>query len=124
MRNDTGAAGQWSAPSRFEMGLLYQRNWSARWIAAGTKSRENPTGEQPAPFLRGEFTLPANVVEAWAYLCGLGWHELYINGARVGINQLDPAFARYDVWALYGTHDVSAPLRKGRNALGGVLGTG
>ncbi len=61
---------------------------------------------------------------ARAYVCGLGWHELYLNGIRVGSNQLDPAFTRYDVRALYVTHDVTSLLRKGRNAIGAVLGTG
>ena len=64
LRDAAGQAGLWSAPARFEMGLLHQRDWSARWIAADTKSRENPTGEMPSPYLRGEFTLPENVVTA------------------------------------------------------------
>ena len=124
LRDREGEAGPWSAPAHWEMGLLNPEDWTARWIATDAKVREGPTGEQPAPFLRGEFLVADAVTRARAYVCGLGWHELYINGVRVGDNQLDPAFTRYDVRALYVTHDVTGLLSRGPNAVGGVLGTG
>ncbi|HET6488056.1 MAG TPA: glycoside hydrolase family 78 protein, partial [Spirochaetia bacterium] len=124
LRDDAGKAGAWSAPARWEMGLLDPGDWTARWVSADTRVRYAPTPALPAPFLRWEFDLSDEVQQARAYVCGLGWHELYLNGNRVGSNQLDPAFTRYDARALYVTHDVTGLLRKGRNAIGGVLGTG
>ena len=124
LRDARGDAGPWSEVARWEMGLLDPRDWKARWIAADTRIRYAPNPPQPAPFLRWEFELPDTVLRARAHVCGLGWHELYLNGSRVGTNQLDPAFTRYDVRALYVTHDVTGLLRRGNNAMGGVLGTG
>jgi len=34
--------------------------------------------------LRDEFRLPANVKKARAYVTGLGFYELHLNGQRVG----------------------------------------
>lgn len=34
-------------------------------------------------------------MRAKAYIAGLGYHELYINGQRVGSNVLDPAWTYY-----------------------------
>jgi alpha-L-rhamnosidase len=124
LRDEGGAAGPWSGIARWEMGLLEPGDWRAQWIGADTRVRANPSGEQPAPFLRREFTLPGPVVSARAWVCGLGWHELWINGRRVGNEELSPAFTRYDARALYVTHDVTAFLRTGANAVGAVLGTG
>ncbi len=36
------------------------------------------------------------IKRATAYICGLGFHELRINGKKVGDTVLDPAFTRYD----------------------------
>ncbi len=124
LRDGQGAEGPWSAPASWEMGLLSPADWTARWIAADTKSRENPATEQPAPYFRTEFTLAGRPVAGRAWVCGLGWYELHVNGARSGDGELQPAFTRYDARALYVTHDITPLLREGRNALGTVLGTG
>jgi alpha-L-rhamnosidase len=124
VRGRDGAEGPWSDPARFEMGLLQAGDWSARWIGADTKVRELPSEDQPAPFLRVEFDLPAAPVRARAYVCGLGWHELHLNGVRVGDDRLAPAFTRYDVRAQYLVHDITAHLGAGANAAGVVVGNG
>ena len=42
--------------------------------------------------MRGsEFQLAESPVRARAYICGLGYYELRINGRKVGDNVLDPA---------------------------------
>ncbi len=47
---------------------------------------------------------------ARVFISGLGYHELYINGKKVGDHVLDPAFTRYDVRTLYVAHDVTELL--------------
>jgi alpha-L-rhamnosidase len=64
------------------------------------------------------------VKKARIYVCGLGFHELVINGVRVGDHVLDPAYTRYDVRALFVTHDVTRHLQLGENAVGILLGNG
>ncbi len=77
-----------------------------------------------APLLRKEFDVAKPIQEARAYISGLGWYELYINGRRVGDHVLDPAMTNYDRRALYVTYDVTDFLQEGRNAIGVVLGNG
>ena len=119
--------GPWSSPAVFEMGLLRERDWRARWIAPILPPPEGDDQEPrpfPAPLLRTEFALATSVQLARAYICGLGFHELRLNGRRVGDHVLEPAFTRYDARAEYTTYDVSEHLREGRNAIGVVLGRG
>ncbi|MCE5279083.1 MAG: family 78 glycoside hydrolase catalytic domain [Planctomycetaceae bacterium] len=105
-----------SPPARFEMGLLDESDWQGRWIAAAADIH--------APLLRKVFTLATPPAAARAYVCGLGWHELYINGRRVGEQVLDPAMTNYDKRSLYVTHDVTDLLHEGVNVVGVILGHG
>lgn len=111
----------WSEPSRFEMGLLEGSDWTARWIGVG--GADAPV-QRPAPFFRREIRIDKPVRFARAYVCGLGYYELHLNGAKVGDHVLDPGFTRYDRRVLYVTHDVTAKLRPGHNAVGAILGNG
>ena len=63
-------------------------------------------------------------MRATAYVCGLGYHELSINGRKVGDHKLDPGFTDYTKCVLYVTHDVTDMLKPGRNAIGVILGAG
>lgn len=78
----------------------------------------------PAVYLRREWSLPSDVTDAALHVCGLGYHEVYINGRRVGDHVLDPAMTDYRKRVLSATHDVAALLRPGRNAIGVILGNG
>ncbi|WP_315817590.1 alpha-L-rhamnosidase N-terminal domain-containing protein [Paraflavitalea speifideaquila] len=53
-----------------------------------------------------------------------GLYELYINGQRIGNQRLDPMYTRFDRRTLYVTHDVTAQLQRGKNAIGVLLGNG
>ena len=77
-----------------------------------------------SPLLRREFTLGKKVRRARAYVCGLGWYELFINGEKVGDHVLDPATTDYNTRALYVTYDVTDRLRQGPNAVAVMLGNG
>ena len=61
---------------------------------------------------------------ATAYVCGLGFSELYLNGRKVDTRVMDPTHSRYDKRAMYVTFDVTGYLRTGRNAAGVILGNG
>ena len=74
--------------------------------------------------LRKEFHLAESPQKATVYLSGLGYHELYINGNKVGRDVLAPALTDYDKRALYVTHDVTEFVRQGDNVVGTVLGNG
>jgi len=113
-----------SAPATFEMGLLKKSDWKGKWI--GTAK------DISSPLLRKEFTISKKAKKARVYMSGLGWSELYIKGKKIGDHVLDPATTYYNndqsfelgSRVLYVTYDVTEHLKKGRNAIGVMLGNG
>ena len=105
-----GRPGPYSAPARFEMGLLSREEWKGRWI----------TGHE----LRKAFRLEGRVVRARLYVTALGYYEVHLNGKKVGENVLDPAWTTYPKRVLYSTYDVTGELHSGENAIGAMLGGG
>lgn len=78
----------------------------------------------PAPLYRKEFDASKKVVRAMAYISGLGYYELYINGQRIGDQVLDPGWTNYSKTILYASHDVTQQINSGKNAVGVMLGSG
>ncbi|MCK4782991.1 MAG: family 78 glycoside hydrolase catalytic domain, partial [Desulfobacteraceae bacterium] len=119
-----GKASEWSEPATFEMGLMKKGDWKGGWI--GTEK------DISASLLRKEFEVSGMIKRARVYMSGLGWSELYINGKKVGDHVLDPATTYYNndqpfelgSRVLYVTYDVTEYLKKGRNAIGVMLGNG
>jgi alpha-L-rhamnosidase len=106
-----GKESPWSDAARFDTGLFDRSEWKGSWI--GGKNQ-----------LRKEFALNGRVKRARAYVCGLGYHELRVNGRKAGGHVLDPGWTTYDKRVLYVTYDVTNALRQGPNAVGAVLGNG
>jgi alpha-L-rhamnosidase len=126
-----GVRSGWSRPAIWTMGLLAPADWHAHWIAA-TARLSNSALPAPGPNepgnaavqMRREFDIHGPVRHAVAYLCGLGYSELEINGRKIGDHVLDPGFTDFSRRALYLTYDVTPELREGRNAVGILLGGG
>lgn len=78
---------------------------------------------RPAPYLRCEFETE-NISGAQLAVCGLGLHEVYLNGKKVGDHVLDPVPGIYDKNAYYVVHSAEKYLKKGRNTIGVILGNG
>ncbi len=115
-----GKPSAYSRPAYWEIGLLQPMDWAGgQWIARTTDTNSNP-----APLFRKQFNVASEVKLARAYICGLGYYELYLNGQRIGDHLLDPGFTRYDKRVLYNTYDVTAALKSGQNAIGVMLGNG
>ena len=106
-----GNASEYSHPASFDTGLLAAEDWKAQWIGGANQ-------------LRQEFTLAEAPRRARAYICGLGYYELRINGHKIGGNYLDPGWTTWDKRALYVTYDVTERLHHGANAVGVMLGEG
>jgi alpha-L-rhamnosidase len=125
---EDGVASPYSAPAWWEMGLLCAADWQAQWIAAQPVTDGLPyAGEltaPPSPLFRKEITVDQPVVSARAYVSGLGYFELYVNGQKAGDHVLDPVFTRYDRRTLYVTHDLTGLIQPGANAIGVMLGNG
>jgi len=109
--DSSGNASAWSAPARFDTGLLAASDWKGKFIGGANQ-------------LRKEFTLERRPSRARAYIAGLGYYELRVNGRKVGRSVLDPAWTTYDKRVLYVAYDVTAYLRPGANAVAVTLGQG
>ncbi len=145
-----GDESQWSKPARWSMGLLNKDNWQGYWIGLDSDSgRGNQDAEYaglvPPPnngyseshgfpeseythlsarYLRKEFDAPRKVERATAYICGLGYFELYFNGKKIGNQVLAPALSQYPKRSFYMTFDVTKDVNEGENAIGVTLGNG
>ena len=120
-----GKPSAWSRPATWTMGLLKETDWHGKWIGLdGTSPAPggDAGGRLPARMLRREFEVGKQVNRATLYVCGLGYHEVYLNGKKVGDDVLDPALSEYEKRVYYVTHDVTEQLRQGGNAIGVVLG--
>jgi alpha-L-rhamnosidase len=113
-----------SAPAKWSMGLLKKEDWQAQWIRRPENRTPDEPTSLPAHYLRKEFSLPSDVRRATAYVCGLGFFELRLNGQKIGDHLMDPAISNYSHRLFYCTFDVTDALRKGENAIGVVLGSG
>lgn len=109
--NGSDVASPWSLQSRFEMGLLEPADWSGAWIAG-------------QGLLRKEFALSESIITGRAYVAAIGYYVLYVNGERVGDEQLLPGQSDYTKRVLYMTHDISRYLRTGVNVVAIELGKG
>lgn len=105
--------------SFFETGMMSGNNWTGNWI-----SDHGSINTLPAPYFRRGFTSHKAIRSATAYIAVAGLYELYINGKKIGNHKLDPMYTRFDRRTLYVTHDVTAQVQTGDNAIGVVLGNG
>ncbi len=142
-----GRVSAWSAPARWGMGILTPGEWRGRWIGApwqDDRSLEASGGTTPppAPLLRKSFAVHKEVVSARFYGTGLGYFELYLNGAKVGDDCLVPNQTNYgkrpglekrgipvedrfrEYRVMYVGYDVTDRIRPGENVLGAILGNG
>ncbi|MBI4325730.1 MAG: family 78 glycoside hydrolase catalytic domain, partial [Chloroflexi bacterium] len=103
--------------------------WENRLLTDGIKlaADEDAAARQRAHaalLLRKELAVGKPLKRATAFICGLGYCELYVNGRKVGDQVLDPGFTDFTKRALYLTYDVTHLLKTGANALGVILGGG
>ena len=115
LRDDEGEE---SAEAR-EVFYCADADWTAKWIASPVDDLERTV------LFRRDFTLTKPVRRAVLYACGLGYHELTLNGARVDAARMDPAHTDYSrvrqyvVWP-----EAQGLLREGKNCVAAKVGGG
>lgn len=116
--NQDGVESGWSKPAQWAMGVLRPEEWTGKWITSQLD------GSGPLPLFRKEFAVEGRIRRAVVYLCGLGFHELYLNGNRVGDSVFAPDWTNYKKTCVYSSYEVTTLLQKGANAVGVMLGNG
>lgn len=97
--------------------VMKSRKWNARWICGGAQS-------DAAPGLRQTFNWHSSCGKTIAYVCGLGFHELSINGVKADDRELAPVLTQYDKRCGYIAYDITHLLRDGKNVITVLLGNG
>ncbi len=115
-----GQAWPWSETVFWTMGLLSPDDWKGQWIGADWMQDHKGS----LPWLRKTFALSEKPRRATAYVCALGYYELYVNGEKVDDFVLCPAVSEYGKRGLYVTHDISTYLTAGENCIALWLGRG
>ncbi|WP_313381551.1 family 78 glycoside hydrolase catalytic domain [Proteiniphilum saccharofermentans] len=119
--DENGNESSWSKPARFGVGLLDKNDWTASYIGYPSEK-----GFYSCPQLRKTFSLNKTDKKG-AYLLhvnSLGYHEVFMNGKKVGEDVLSPAVSQFDKRSLIVTYDVTPFLRTGKNDLVIWLGSG
>jgi alpha-L-rhamnosidase len=136
-----GRLSAWSPVATFEMALLNRDDWKgSQWIGLPEDTRSSSLKSRPflnftmktpvlktghpSPLFRKQFTVNGEIRRAMAYISGLGYAELYVNGKKSGAEVLDPGQTNYDVFSFYVTHDITSALKSGNNVIGIMLGNG
>lgn len=116
--DEEGRPTKFSEPGYWEMGLLSPGDWQGEWIGypAGWPGR--------GLYFHYSFPIDKKVLSARAYVSGLGYYELHINGQRVGDHVLDPGITAYNKRVLYSTYDLTSALKSGLNGIGVIVGNG
>ena len=125
-----------SRTASFRTGRPTGEDWQARWIGLDEGGPECDA----APLFRKEIRLEKPFLRATAYICGLGYYELSVNGRKISDHVLAPAVTNYDrrelgallypyddqskQRCLYNTLDLTDALQTGTSCLGIILGNG
>jgi alpha-L-rhamnosidase len=111
MWDETGKVSPWSSTAGFSVGLLDAGDWKGAYIGL---PEEND--EPQSPLLRTSFEL-TDSAKVLLYVNSLGYHEIYLNGKKVGTQVLAPAVSQFNKRSLVMAYDLSPYARAGRNDL-------
>ncbi|MDR0795736.1 MAG: glycoside hydrolase family 78 protein, partial [Tannerella sp.] len=109
----------WSDVSSFGIGLLTSSDWKGSYIGFPQEA-----GNPECPLIRKQFVVTGRAEKTFLHVNSLGYHEIYINGNKVGEDVLTPAVSQFDKRSQAVTYDLSTLLRNGRNDLIIWLGRG
>jgi alpha-L-rhamnosidase len=101
---------EWSLAAGFSVGLLEKSDWNASYI--GLPGKENST---VSPQLRKTFDIKNKGDKVFLHVNSLGYHELFLNGEKVGNNVLTPAVSQFSKRSWVITYDITGLVKEGRN---------
>ncbi|MFN6119090.1 MAG: family 78 glycoside hydrolase catalytic domain [Actinomycetes bacterium] len=122
VRTDAGIS-PWSEAAWFETGLLSPTDWSARWIVPENAAPSDAT-ERPAHILRRTFEPGRSLHRVRMHATAHGVYETFLNGIRVGDQELTPGFTSYWDHVDVQTYDVTDLVHPGSNEWTVVLSDG
>ena len=104
-------ASAWSPVARFAVGILDKSQMHGEYIGSSVEG-----GKVCAPILRKKVNATKGE-PTFLHVNTLGYHEVYINGEKVGEDVLTPAVSHLTKRSLIVTYDVTPYLQEGENDL-------
>ncbi|WP_342041613.1 alpha-L-rhamnosidase [Bacillus sp. OTU2372] len=142
--NDEESA--WSSEGHWEMGLLHEDEWVAKWIEPqqenvveepeltledmfiSKKKGDLPSTEgrlHPPKLVRKSFHIDQKkIAKARLYITAHGLYHAKINGQKITDAEFTPDYTSYSNYLQYQTYDVLPYLCDGENVLGVILADG
>ncbi len=107
----------------FEISLLNQADWQAKWI--GHEFEDDVLvghTRLAARYLRKDFALQGEIAKARLYVSGMGVYSAYLNGTEIAPEELlKPTLSWFSKRVYFNTYDVTEMLQQGDNAMGVIL---
>lgn len=104
----------WSDWVSAEAALLGRKDWSADFITSSRRTAFPENGERTEYFrpirLRKTFQLESKPENARLYITALGVYVAYLNGQRIGVEEMAPGWTSYQHRLQYQTYDVGELL--------------
>lgn len=126
--DNEGNESKWSDVAFFELGLLKNNDWEAKWISLpDQRAEEVPAIKRKVyniQYLRRDIELKQNIEKARLYITAKGLFQAHINGKQVGNDALTPGWTSYNKRIETLTYDVGTLLNQGKNAIGIELAEG
>lgn len=124
VKDEDGKVSAWSEPARWTTGLFAEDEWQAGWIGSNELyDRTAPENNITDPWFRKTITLGKKPGKATLFVASVGYHELYVNGERIGDEVLAPAVTDHTKRARYVAYDIADKLKRGTNVVAIWLGT-
>ena len=126
--DERGRRSAWSGVERFAVGVL--TTMKGEFIALRAKKDNGPQNGGPVfattPMFRKTIQIGADGLRGpvIAHVNSLGYHELFVNGQRVGDNVLQPAMSQLDRRSLIVSYDLTPYLHSGENEITIWVGQG
>jgi len=102
----------WSEVAKFSMGLLNPEDWKAEWIYKKDQNKKDHN------WYRKNFTLERTPQSAFIHVASFGYHELYVNGKKVGDEVMNPVNSFMKKRLPYLTYNIKDYLVEGDNVIG------
>lgn len=114
----------WSDVAQWSTGLFSQNEWTAKWIGSSQLFDSSQTDcNIDDPWMRKTVHLEDTPNKATIFIASVGYHELYVNGEKIGNHVLAPAVTDHTKRARYIAYNIADNLKKGENIIALWLGT-
>jgi alpha-L-rhamnosidase len=109
----------WSVAGVFSIGLLDKSDWKGSYIGM-----KNEGALSLSPQLRRSFNAPEKGDKTLLYINSLGYHEVYLNGEKVGDWVLTPSVSQFSKRSQVITYDITSLIKEGMNNIVIWIGRG